>query len=108
MTLIMSSIHTYLAGARGQTIVLALSREYKWGFSFHVSGSHRVRRDSSVMWEFLGALSLCSAFFIDFLWPHILSNPSATNCLPIIGIWEQQRPLHNYLLDAYLVEMALC
>lgn len=56
-TFIISSIHTHLAGVRGQTIVLALSREYKWGFSFHVSGSHTVRRDSSVMWEFLGALS---------------------------------------------------
>lgn len=107
MTRIMSSIHTYLAGARGQTIVLALLQEYKWGFSFHVSGSHTVKRDSGVMWEFLGALSLCSAFLLISSGPT-LSNPSATNCLPIIGIWAQQRPLHNYLLDTYLGEIALC
>lgn len=75
MTRGMSSIRTCLAGARGQTVVLAVLREYKWGSSFHVSGSHTVRRDSGVMWEFLGALSLCSAFLLISAGPTLSRIP---------------------------------
>lgn len=45
--------------------------------------------------------------FIDFLWPRVVVNPSTTNCLPIIGIQAQLRPLRNYLLDVYLVQITL-
>lgn len=76
-------------------------------FISRVRVSHSQERQQCNVGVFRSSI-IMFCLFIDFLWPRTLSNPSATNCLPIIGIWEQHRPPHNYLLDVYLVQIALC
>lgn len=66
--------------------------------------SHSQERQQCNVRVFRGSIiMLC--FFIDFLWPHVVLNLSTTNCHHIIGIQPLHRPLHDYLLDMYLVQI---
>lgn len=107
MTLIMTTIPTYLEKVRRQTIVsTVLQDQHRIQmelFILCVRVSHSYQRQQCNVRAFFLTLSLCFVSFIDFHWPHAFLNPSTTNYLPVFGIQAQHRPLHSYLLNVYLV-----